>query len=51
MARPGTDDDGMYQCFAVNQFGVAQSNIINVKRAGKLVFIYFTNCYCQKDDR
>ncbi|VDP80263.1 unnamed protein product [Echinostoma caproni] len=33
MARPGTDDDGMYQCLAVNQFGVAQSNMINVKRA------------------
>ncbi|THD28052.1 Neuroglian [Fasciola hepatica] len=33
MARPGTDDDGMYQCFAINQFGISQSNVINVKRA------------------
>ncbi|KAF8568840.1 hypothetical protein P879_04178 [Paragonimus westermani] len=33
IARPGTDDDGIYQCIAENQFGVAQSNTINVKRA------------------
>lgn len=34
LARPGTDDDGMYQCFAENKFGVAVSNVVNVKRAG-----------------
>ncbi|VDN98408.1 unnamed protein product [Rodentolepis nana] len=33
LARPGTDDDGQYQCFAENKYGVAVSNVINVKRA------------------
>ncbi|CAH8462402.1 unnamed protein product [Heterobilharzia americana] len=33
IARPGTDDDGMYQCIAKNQFGTALSVIVNVKRA------------------
>ncbi|KAM3177450.1 hypothetical protein ACTXT7_004535 [Hymenolepis weldensis] len=33
LARPGTDDDGQYQCFAENKFGVAVSYVINVKRA------------------
>ncbi|CAH8446819.1 unnamed protein product [Schistosoma bovis] len=33
IARPGTDDDGMYQCIAKNQFGTALSIIVNVKRA------------------
>lgn len=44
LARPGTDDDGMYQCFAENKFGVAVSNVINVKRAGCFMqnfIIYF----------
>uniref|UniRef100_A0A0R3W956 Neuroglian n=1 Tax=Taenia asiatica TaxID=60517 RepID=A0A0R3W956_TAEAS len=34
LAKPGTDDDGLYQCFAENKYGVAVSNVINVKRAG-----------------
>ncbi|KAL5966472.1 Neuroglian [Taenia solium] len=33
LAKPGTDDDGLYQCFAENKYGVAVSNVINVKRA------------------
>ncbi|KAL7059988.1 hypothetical protein AAHC03_09230 [Spirometra sp. Aus1] len=33
LAKPGTDDDGLYQCFAENKYGVAVSNTINVKRA------------------
>ncbi len=40
LAKPGTDDDGLYQCFAENKYGVAVSNMINVKRAGELSGLY-----------